>query len=378
MKKEFSLTENRPLEALFAPLVAWYRQNARPLPWRKDATPYHVWLSEVMLQQTRIEAVRPYYARFLAEAPDIAALAALSDDRLMKLWEGLGYSSRARNLGRAAREIMEKHGGEMPRDYAALRALSGIGEYTAGAIASIAFDLPYPAVDGNVLRVLCRLTADPSDVLAPATKKRMTASLAEVYAAVCHEEGDAATLTQALMELGEVICLPNRAPLCDECPLAPFCRAREEGCATELPFRAPKKARKDCHKLVLLLLDEKGRYALRRRPEDGLLGGMWELPHVDLSDRETDGEELDRLARSFCAENGLSAFEIATLPQGKHIFTHLTWYMQGRLVNVQEEKGKSSPFVFATPAEIRDIYALPTAFATYLKVIFPKKTDTIE
>ena len=162
MKKEFSLTENRPLEALFAPLAAWYRQNARPLPWRKDATPYHVWLSEVMLQQTRIEAVRPYYARFLAEAPDIAALAALSDDRLMKLWEGLGYYSRARNLGRAAREIMEKHGGEMPRDYAALRALSGIGEYTAGAIASIAFDLPYPAVDGNVLRVLCRVNGRQS------------------------------------------------------------------------------------------------------------------------------------------------------------------------------------------------------------------------
>ncbi|MBQ8174394.1 MAG: A/G-specific adenine glycosylase [Clostridia bacterium] len=373
MKDALTLSRGLPLEELFVPLSSWYRENARPLPWRENATPYHVWLSEVMLQQTRIEAVRPYYARFLAAAPDIPALAALSDDRLMKLWEGLGYYSRARNLGRTAIVLCEQYGAQMPRDYAALRALPGIGEYTAGAIASIAFDLPTPAVDGNVLRVVCRLTADRSDVLAPATKKRITARLFALYEKCCRQAGDAATLTQALMELGEVLCLPNRAPLCDACPLAPLCRAREEKCQTEIPFRSPKKARKESHKLVLLLRDDKGRYAIRRRPEDGLLGGLWELPHIDLPTPSTeDGDALDRLAREFCRENGLLAAESTTLPPSKHIFTHLTWQMQGCYINVTQTEHTSRELLFVSPEELRTQYALPTAFAAYRRIIVAK------
>ena len=370
MKNELTLAGDRPLEEIFSPLTLWYRANRRALPWRQDATPYHVWLSEVMLQQTRIEAVRPYYARFLAEAPDIAALAALPEDRLMKLWEGLGYYSRARNLKRAACALMEQHGGEMPRDHAAIRALPGIGDYTAGAIASIAFDLPYPAVDGNVLRVLARLTADRADVMAPATKKRATERLSLLYAASCRASGDAATLTQALMELGEVLCLPNRAPLCEGCPLASLCRAREEGCAAALPVRSAKKAKKDCYKLVLLLSDAEGKYALCRRPEQGLLGGMWELPHVELpAPPPTDEETLDRLAREFCEQNGLLSFETAPLPQAKHVFTHLVWWMQGRLVNVGKTKQANSSLVFLAPADIARNYALPTAFSAYTHLI---------
>lgn len=370
MTNELTLAGDRPLEEIFSPLTLWYRASARALPWRQDATPYHVWLSEVMLQQTRIEAVRPYYARFLAEAPDIRALATLPDDRLMKLWEGLGYYSRARNLKRAACVLVEQYGGDMPRDHAAIRALPGIGDYTAGAIASIAFDLPYPAVDGNVLRVLSRLTADRADVMAPATRKRATERLSLLYAATCRASGDAATFTQALMELGEVLCLPNRAPLCGDCPLATLCRAREEGCAAALPVRSAKKAKKDCYKLMLLLFDAEGRYALCRRPEEGLLGGMWELPHVELSSPPpTDEETLDRLAHEFCEQNGLLSFETAPLPQAKHVFTHLVWWMQGRLVNVQKTKQVNASLVFLTPADIARDYALPAAFSAYVNLI---------
>ncbi len=355
-----------PLAALVGPLCAWYAENARPLPWRENADPYRVWLSEVMLQQTRIEAVKPYYARFLEAAPTVADLAALSDDRLMKLWEGLGYYSRARNLRRAAQEIVEKHSGEMPRDHVALLALPGIGDYTAGAIASIAYGLPYPAVDGNVLRVLTRLLADPSDVLSPETKKRITALLLEVYR---QNEKDAAVLTQGLMELGQTLCLPNTTPLCGGCPLAHLCRAREEGKTKEIPYRSPKKGKKTEKRLVLLLLDGEGRYAIRRRAEGGLLGGLWELPNLLLTGDEDD-EALDGLAREYCASCGLAAAESAAAPAAKHIFTHLVWEMQGRFVNVQPT---GNDLFFVTPEELRSIYALPSAFRAYARVIHGEK-----
>ena len=361
-----TLLGGAPLAAFASPLTAWYRENARSLPWREEVTPYRVWLSEVMLQQTRIEAVKPYYARFLAEAPTVAVLAALPDDRLMKLWEGLGYYSRARNLRRAAQEIVEKYNGEMPRDHAALLALPGIGEYTAGAIASIAFGLPYPAVDGNVLRVLTRLLSDPSDVLAPETKKRITALLSEVY---LQNEKDAAALTQGLMELGQTLCLPNTTPLCDSCPLAHLCRAREEGKTKDIPYRSPKKAKKTERRLVLLLLDGEGRYAIRRRAEGGLLGGLWELPNLLITGDEDD-EALDALARAYCAACGLAAAESAAAPAAKHIVTHLVWEMQGRFVNVQPREGE---LLFVTPAELRRTYALPSAFRAYARVIHGEK-----
>ncbi len=351
------------------PLCAWYRLHARPLPWRNEPTPYHVWLSEVMLQQTRIEAVKPYYARFLEAAPTVAALAALPDDRLMKLWEGLGYYSRARNLKRAAGEICRLYGGELPADYHALRALPGIGDYTAGAIASIAFSLPYPAVDGNVLRVVTRLTGDESDVLRPETKKRITAALAEVYATAA----DPAALTQGLMELGEVVCMPNRAPLCGECPLAACCRARAEGSFDRIPYRSPKKGRRIMRKLVLILHDGEGNYAIRRRPAEGLLAGLWELPQLDLPEDITTGDDalLDELAREFCRQNGLMAAESAAAPAAKHVFTHLEWHMCGRYLNVEKSK-KNGDLLFVSAASLAAEYALPTAFRAYARYIYGK------
>ncbi len=365
--KDPALLTGEGLSAIGAPLVAWYRANARALPWRADATPYHVWLSEVMLQQTRIEAVKPYYARFTAAAPTVAALAALPDEQLLKLWEGLGYYSRARNLKRAAQAVIEKHNGEMPKSYEELLALPGIGEYTAGAIASIAYGLPVPAVDGNVLRVVARLTGDRADVLAPATKKRVTQALAAVYAAT----PDPASLTQGLMELGEVVCVPNRVPECAACPLATLCRAREEESYTEIPYRAPKKAKKPTYKLVMLLCDSTGRYAVRRRPEEGLLAGLWELPSIDLPNGRVEGDEaLDALAREFCLAHGLAPAESVAAPDARHIFTHLVWHMQARYVNVEKTKEADPTLRFVSPDGLKTAYALPSAFRAYTRVIY--------
>jgi len=262
-----------PLEQLPIPLLEWYRDNARSLPWRDDPTPYHVWVSEVMLQQTRVAAVLDYYRRFMAEVPDVAALAALSEERLMKLWQGLGYYSRARNLQAAARQIMEEHGGSFPSDYQAVRALKGVGDYTAGAICSIAFGQPVPAVDGNVLRVVTRVTGDEGDITTPAMKAKVAAHLAPIIPL-----DDPGAFTQAMMELGATVCLPNGAPLCDTCPARSFCTARLENRVDMLPVKTKKKARRVEERTVWLIFHE-GRVALRRRPAKGLLAGLWEYPN---------------------------------------------------------------------------------------------------
>ena len=259
------------LERLPIPLLEWFRDNARKLPWRDDPTPYHVWLSEIMLQQTRVAAVLGYYQRFLEEAPDVAALAALPEDRLMKLWQGLGYYSRARNLQKAARVIVEEYGGVFPSGYAAVRALPGVGDYTAGAICSIALGQAAPAVDGNVLRVYARLCGDNGDIATPQMKKKVTQDLEKIIPV------DApGTFNQALMELGATVCLPNGAPLCERCPVREFCAALAQGCIGELPVKMPKKPRRVEERTVWLIFHGDA-VALRRRPGRGLLAGLWEL-----------------------------------------------------------------------------------------------------
>ena len=227
------MTDRNILAAALPRIADWDAAVRRDLPWRRSPTPYHVWISEIMLQQTRIEAVIPYYERFLAELPDVAALASVDDDRLMKLWEGLGYYSRARNLKKAAQQVIERFGGALPATAEELRSLPGIGEYTAGAIASLAFHKPEPAVDGNVLRVLSRLLASKDDVMSPAVRKSVTADLRSIY-----PSGEqAALVTEGLMELGETLCIPNGEPLCDACPAAALCRARAAGDPTQYPVR---------------------------------------------------------------------------------------------------------------------------------------------
>lgn len=330
------------LEQLPIPLLEWYRDNARALPWREDPTPYHVWLSEIMLQQTRVAAVLDYYKRFLAEAPDIAALAALPQDQLMKLWQGLGYYSRARNLQRAAKVIMEEHGGAFPADYAAVRALPGVGDYTAGAICSIAFGLPVPAVDGNVLRVYARITGDDRDIATPQMKKRVAGELSQVIPV------DApGAFNQALMELGATVCLPNGAPLCARCPARGFCAALAQGRVGELPVKAPKKPRRVEKRAVWLIFWE-NRVALRRRRSQGLLAGLWEFPN-----EPGDGP--------LPPEWGVTALSQEYAGQARHVFTHLEWHMA--ILRVEAGTDRLPPgWVWADQMELEQKYAVPSAF----------------
>ena len=328
-------------------LLPWYEQNKRDLPWRRDREPYHVWLSEIMLQQTRVEAVKGYYARFLDALPTIKALADAPQEQLNKLWEGLGYYSRVRNLQKAARQIMELHGGVFPASYAAIRALAGIGDYTAGAVGSICFELPTPAVDGNVLRVCSRLTADSSPIDRPQTKKALTASLAQVYPA-----GRCGDFTQALMELGATVCVPNGAPQCRCCPLSGICLAHRDGMETELPVKSAKKPRR-MEEMTVFLLHRDGVYALGKRPESGLLAGLWEFPHVP-------GKlELSEALAQLEAWGAIPE-EVERSVERVHIFTHVQWEMRGWYIRC-----RTLPEIFAagSPAE----YALPTAFRQFLE-----------
>lgn len=325
-------------------LLHWYDYHARILPWRSEPTPYRVWISEIMLQQTRVEAVKPYYDRFMEELPDVKALAEVEDDKLMKLWEGLGYYNRARNLKVAAKTVMEQFHGELPNDYEKLLSLKGIGEYTAGAIGSIAYHLPVPAVDGNVMRVVARLLANGDDVLKPATKRWMTKEICSILPK--DRPGD---FNQALMELGATVCLPNGAPLCEKCPWDTVCRAHKEENEMAYPYKQAKKARKIQYKQVYLL-EYEGKYALRKRPKKGLLAGLWEFPNIDC------GQQADYVDKyEDFSEN------VDKIGKGKHIFSHIEWHMTGYYILLQE-KPKEKNLVWVSKKEMEEEYALPSAF----------------
>ena len=329
-------------------LLPWYRENKRDLPWRQDRQPYHIWISEIMLQQTRVEAVKGYYSRFLNVLPTVEALAACDDDLLHKLWEGLGYYSRVRNLKKAAQVILEQHDGVFPKDHKQILALPGIGAYTAGAICSIAYDLPTPAVDGNVLRVFSRLTNDPSPIDLPETKKAVTQALEEIY------PKDAGDFTQALMELGATICGPNRAPACELCPCKEICLAWQEGTADKLPVKSPKKEKRQEDRTVFILHCD-GRYALEKRPNKGLLAGLWQFPNVT-------GHLDTRKALETVASWTLKPREMLREVERKHIFTHIQWNMKGIYMEVAEPAGS---FQWFTAKEINTQAALPTAFRQF-------------
>ena len=329
-------------------VLAWYDENKRLLPWRQDRQPYHIWLSEIMLQQTRVEAVKGYYQRFLDVLPTIEALAKADDDLLHKLWEGLGYYSRVRNLKKAAQVVMEQHGGEFPGEYDQVLALPGIGEYTAGAICSIAFNRPTPAVDGNVLRVVSRLTGDDTPVDSPKFKRHVRDTLAAVYP---DRAGD---FTQALMELGATLCGPNWKPKCDECPCSFFCVGYQKGIAEQLPVKTPKKGRKIEEKTVFILSCD-GKFALQKRENKGLLAGLWQFPNVP--------GKLDTAAAMEKVEQmGLIPVEIMKQVERKHIFTHIEWQMCGIYLEVKEPVGD---FTWLSAGQIESQAALPTAFRQF-------------
>ena len=331
------------LSSIVGPLLTWYegQSTLRCLPWREEVTPYHTWLSEIMLQQTRVSAALPYYERFLAALPDIPALAGCEEEKLHKLWEGLGYYSRVRNLQKAAKIVCAQYGGQLPADYNALLALPGIGEYTAGAIASIAFGVPVPAVDGNVLRVVARISGDGGDIARPDTKARMRAALQAVLPV--DAPGD---FNQALMELGATVCLPNGAPLCDRCPAADFCTARREERTGELPVKAAKKARRIEARTVFLIFWEK-KVALRRRPGRGLLAGLWEYPN--------------ELSPAPCP---VEAAGLSGGPAGKHIFSHIEWHMTAQIVEAASPELPGG-WVWADRQALAQDYAVPNAFQAF-------------
>ena len=339
------------LEKLPGAILPWYRKNRRDLPWRGDREPYHIWVSEIMLQQTRVEAVKGYYARFLAELPDIASLAACDDEKLHKLWEGLGYYSRVRNLKKAAQVIVESHGGVFPGDYAAVRALPGIGDYTAGAVCSIAFDLPTPAVDGNVLRVLSRLRADDAPIDLPPVKKRVQGELAEIYPTDCPGE-----FTQALMELGATVCGPNWEPRCGQCPCRDFCKGREDW--QKYPVKLPKKEKKQENRTVFLLHSD-DKWAVEKRPGKGLLAGLWQFPNES-------GHFSAEEAVAWAEAKGLHPRNVERSIERHHIFTHIRWDMRGWFLEVNEPAGA---FTWLTLEEIDEQAALPTAFRQFREEI---------
>jgi len=331
-------------------LLPWFDKEKRELPWRQDRQAYHVWLSEIMLQQTRVEAVKGYYSRFLAALPTIAELAEADDELLHKLWEGLGYYSRVRNLKKAAKIIMEEHGGIFPEDYRKVLALPGIGPYTAGAICSICYDTPTPAVDGNVLRVLSRICNDSTPIDDASHKKKVQQRLAQIYPA---RAGD---FTQALMELGATVCGPNRPPCCQECPCKAFCRGHLSNVAEKLPVRLPKKDKRQEERTVFVFSCGED-YALCKRPDTGLLAGLWELPNVS-------GRLSMEVGLQIAEEWGLRPRQLLRQVERHHIFTHIHWKMQGLYIEVAEKSGEFSWF---SGEELQKQIALPTAFRQFLE-----------
>lgn len=343
------------LAEIVQPLTEWYRQNKRILPWRDQNNAYYTWVSEIMLQQTRVEAVKPYFRRFIEELPDVQALAECPEEKLMKLWEGLGYYNRVRNMQLAAQTVVGEYGGKLPASYENLLSLKGIGNYTAGAIASIAYHIPVPAVDGNVLRVISRITEDRQDIMKQSVRRKVEERLLEVMPQ--DAPGD---FNQALMELGAVVCVPNGPARCEACPVAENCLAYRHGTVEELPVKAPKKQRTLENRTVLVIQD--GEYTvIQKRPETGLLAGLYEFPNLE--GHLTREEALEKVKNM-----QLEPLYIEKLPDAKHIFSHIEWRMNGYLIRVASlDTERELPFIFAEKKQSEKQYAIPSAFRAYVK-----------
>lgn len=339
--------KNIEKQQLSRDLLAWYDANARILPWREQPTPYRVWVSEIMLQQTRVEAVKPYFERFIETLPEVKDLAYASEDVLRKLWEGLGYYRRVSNMKKAAIQCMERYDGNLPSTYEELLTLSGIGAYSAGAIASIAFKQKVPAVDGNVLRVFSRILLCEDDILKESTKKKFQKLLMEYI-----PENRPDAFNQAVMEIGAMICVPNGAPKCDQCPIRRHCIAHELGVETTLPVKKAKKKRTIEGKFTDVVVCGK-EVLLQKRKEDGLLAGLYEFKTFDFPEQEA----------LFLSQ--LEIENMVKLKDSKHIFTHKEWHMQGTLVFVKNKV----PGEWVSIEQMLKHYAIPTAFKVYKEAL---------
>ena len=348
--KEAIVKDIDRMKKMTKPIIQWYQENKRELPWRKEKDPYHIWISEIMLQQTRIEAVKQYYKRFLEELPTIEHLAQIEEERLLKLWEGLGYYNRARNLKKAAQTIQEKYQGQMPKKYEELIQLAGIGEYTAGAISSIAYDEKVPAVDGNVLRVVSRVIGSKKDVLESKTKKEITEKLEQIM------PKQAGAFNEGLMELGELICIPNGEPLCEKCPLQEICVANKEALTDVIPVRNSKIKRKK-EDITIFLLENEGRIAIRKRDPKGLLANMYEFPNVN---QKVNSKEIQKVLQEWNLK-GKKEEKIGT---HHHVFSHIEWDMIGYKIQVNT---CNQEFSWVKKQEILEQYPIPGAFMPFVK-----------
>lgn len=346
--------EHPALYELAEPLVRWFREHKRELPWREHPDAYRVWVSEIMLQQTRVEAVKPYYERFLESLPTVKDLAEAPEDVLLKLWEGLGYYNRIRNMQKAAQQVMVEYGGDFPDTYEEILKLKGIGNYTAGAIGAFAFGIPKPAVDGNVLRVVSRILGSGEDIMKQSVRKKIEEQLEAVI-----PRDAAGDFNQGLIELGAIVCIPNGEPRCDRCPAAHLCKAHTLGIETELPVKAKKKGRKIEERTVFIFRDG-DTAAIHKRPNKGLLAGLYELPNIE-------GHLTPEQAVAYSKKIGLAPLHIKRLGEAKHIFSHVEWRMIGYLVRVDElEKSCKEDMLFAHPQEVQEKYAIPAAFEKYM------------
>ena len=344
------------LEEIVVPLLEWYDKQKRTLPWRSKPTPYRVWVSEIMLQQTRVEAVKPYFERFMKALPTVRKLAACPEEELLKLWEGLGYYNRVRNMQKTAQILVQENKGELPAQFDELMKLPGIGKYTAGAISSIAFGIPVPAVDGNVLRVITRITADERDISKDSVKQSIARDIQEIIP--MRRAGD---FNQALIELGAIVCVPNGPAKCHECPVAHLCEARQKDIIMELPKKAPKKARSIENKTVLLIKDGE-KIAIRKRPKKGLLAGLYEFLNVE---GHLSEDKVLELVKSY----DLAPLFIQKLEDSKHIFTHKEWHMTGYAVRVEELEEETDGLLFVERETVEKEYPIPSAFGAYANQI---------
>lgn len=332
-------------------LLEWYDHYARDLPWRRNSSPYRIWVSEMMLQQTRVDTVIPYYLRFLEAFPDMETLAEADEDRLLKIWQGLGYYSRVRNMKKAAAHVLEHYGGKLPEKVVELRRIPGIGPYTAGAVASIAYGHPEILMDGNVLRVMARVGGVDRDVRRGETQQEIQSQLEVLISR--ERPGD---FNQAMMEIGAIRCLPNGDPLCGDCPLAAFCLAFKQGRTAEIPVKAPKKPRQ-IQERTILLLEHDGRLAVARRPSGGLLGGLWGFPMIE-------GKLGTEAGAAWLREAGYGVERTLALGEKKHLFTHLEWHMTGIFAEIGLLPD-SDANLWLSPEEIQRDCALPKAFLLY-------------
>ena len=333
--------EETKLDGIVQPLVSWFRKNKRDLPWRHNPDAYRVWISEIMLQQTRVEAVKGYYDRFLKAFPTVKDLAEAEEDKLLKLWEGLGYYNRVRNMQKAAQQIMVDYNGTFPDTYEEILGLKGIGNYTAGAISAFAYGIPKPAVDGNVLRVISRIAGSYEDIMKQSVRKKIEAALEKVIPA------DAASdFNQGLIELGAIVCVPNGEPKCEECPVKEYCVAHAENLTAEIPVKKKAKARKIEERTVFIF-------------KDGLLAGLYEFPNIE------GNLSMDEVTE-YSKKIGLMPVRVQELPEAKHIFSHIEWHMTGYEVIVDElDKTNEKGFLFIHPEEIKKEYSIPSAFEKY-------------